>query len=131
MQPRRLKQDRHPAKLNNPLHLPSVQRHNVATLPLNVSAAHKRHSRTQRLASPPQHLAFLRITQIIHIPRIHIHSVHQPSPLRRHQMPLKRLNRNTPSASKGKSAAAIPSTVRCNFRFSIIDSIVMSSHMQL
>src|SRR6267154_1571864 len=96
MQPRRLKQNRHPAKLNNPPHLPPVQRHNVATLPLNVSASNKRHSRPQRLASPPQHLALLRITQIIHIPSIHIHSAHQPSLSSRNQMPLKRLNRNTP-----------------------------------
>ena len=96
VQPARLEQNRNSAMGHDRIDLLAIERDHLSILALDIRARHERHTGAKRLPRPPQHVPFLFFTQEVHVPRVHVHRVHQASAMRRAQMVLKRFHGNPP-----------------------------------
>src|SRR6476620_2348844 len=88
-----LEQDRYATQTNDGIDLPPIERDNIlAGVTLDVCTGHKWNSLAESLPGPVQDVLLFRIAQVIYIARVHVDSIHQPSPMCESQVLGKRVD---------------------------------------
>jgi hypothetical protein len=77
MKARCLEQYRYRTEFDYLIDLRSIEAHDLSVLVLNIGAGYKRSAMAESLPRPPQHIKSFRIAKKIHVPSVHVDSVHQ------------------------------------------------------